>query len=48
MFGEVVGVDRDVGVNAITYYHIIGDSKSFTNTVATVRKMAKASCAYNV
>ena len=27
MFGKVTGVDRDIGENAINYYHALGDSK---------------------
>ena len=34
MFGQVAGVDRDEGVNAINYYHIIGDSESITKELS--------------
>ena len=28
MFGQVEGTDRDIGSNAILYYHALGDGKS--------------------
>ena len=27
MFGRVAGTDRDIGENAIIYFHALGDSK---------------------
>ena len=28
VFGQVEGTDRDIGSNAILYYHALGDGKS--------------------
>ena len=28
MFGQVTGTDRDIGSNAILFYHALGDGKS--------------------
>lgn len=36
MFGQVAGTDRDIGENAIIYFHALGDSKSRENELMQV------------